>query len=133
MTIVEKIKEDQLAARKAGNVDKAANLTFLLGHLSQKKEPTDQDAIDLIRATVKSTKAVYKDGLPVSVVYDIEVMQSYLPQELTDDEIYAFLDEARDNGDKITKGYMGKINLFARSQGKLVNNQQAMLILQAYL
>ncbi len=133
MTIIVKIKDDQLAARKAGDTVKAANLTFLLGQLSQKKEPTDQDAIDLILSTVKSTKAAYKDGLPVSVVYDIEVMQSYLPQELTDDEIVDFLDKARDNGDKITKAHMGKINMFAKSQGKLVNNSVASLILQTYL
>lgn len=133
MTIVEKIKEDQLGARKAGDTAKASNLTFLLGQLTQKKDPTDQDAIDLIRATVKSTKAAYKDGLPASVVYDIEIMEAYLPQELSDDEIYAFLDNARDNGDKITKAYMGKINLFAKSQGKIVNNANASLILNAYL
>ncbi len=133
MSIVSKIKQDQLVARKTGQTEKAANLTFLLGQLSQKKEPTDQDAIDLIRATVKSTKAGYKDAMPASVLYDIQIMESYLPMELTDDEIYAFLDKARDSGDKITKAYMGKINMFAKSQGKIVNNTNASLILSAYL
>lgn len=133
MTLVEKIKQDQLNARKEGDTAKASNLTFLLGQLSQKKAPTDQDAIDLIRATVKSTKAAYKDELPASVSYDIQIMEAYLPMELSDDEIIDFLDKARDNGDKITKAYMGKINLFAKSQGKIVNNANASLILQAYL
>lgn len=133
MTILEKIKQDQLNARKEGDTAKASNLTFLLGQLSQKKAPTDQDAIDLIRATVKSTKAAYKDELPASVSYDIQIMEAYLPMELSDDEIVDFLDKARDNGDKITKAYMGKINLFAKSQGKIVNNANASLILQAYL
>lgn len=133
MTLVEKIKQDQLNARKEGVTAKASNLTFLLGQLSQKKAPTDQDAIDLIRATVKSTKAAYKDELPASVSYDIQIMEAYLPMELSDDEIIDFLDKARDNGDKITKAYMGKINLFAKSQGKIVNNANASLILQAYL
>jgi uncharacterized protein YqeY len=133
MTLVEKLKQDQLNARKEGDTAKASNLTFLLGQLSQKKTPTDQDAIDLIRATVKSTKAAYKDELPTSVSYDIQIMESYLPSELTDDEIYTFLDSARDSGDKITKAYMGKINLFAKAQGKIVNNANASLILQAYI
>jgi len=133
MNIVEKLKQDQLNARKSGDQALASNLTFLLGQLSQKKAPTDQDAIDLIRATVKSTKAAYKDELPASVSYDIQIMETYLPMELTDDEIYAFLDNARDSGDKITKAYMGKINLYAKSQGKIVNNSAASLILNAYL
>lgn len=96
MTLVEKIKQDQLNARKEGDTAKASNLTFLLGQLSQKKAPTDQDAIDLIRATVKSTKAAYKDELPASVSYDIKIMEAYLPMELSDDKIIDFLDKARD-------------------------------------
>lgn len=133
MSIVEKIKEDQLAARKAGEASKAANLTYILGQLSQKKDTSDDGAIALIRAFVKSSKSEYKDVLPESVAYDIQVLEAYLPQELTDDEIYAFLDSARENGDKITKAYMGKINLFAKSQGKIVNNANASLIINAYL
>lgn len=133
MSIVEKIKEDQLAARKAGDTAKASNLTYILGQLSQKKDTSDEGAIALIRAFVKSSKAEYKDELPDSVAYDIQVLEAYLPQALTDDEIYAFLDAARDGGDKITKAYMGKINLFAKSQGKIVNNSNASLILNAYL
>ncbi len=133
MSIVEKIKEDQLAARKAGDTAKASNLTYILGQLSQKKDTSDEGAIALIRAFVKSSKAEYKDELPDSVAYDIQVLEAYLPQALTDDEIYAFLDAARDGGDKITKAYMGKINLFAKSQGKIVNNANASLILNAYL
>lgn len=133
MSIVEKIKEDQLAARKAGDTAKASNLTYILGQLSQKKDTSDEGAIALIRAFVKSSKAEYKDELPDSVAYDIQVLEAYLPQALTDEEIYAFLDAARDGGDKITKAYMGKINLFAKSQGKIVNNSNASLILNAYL
>lgn len=133
MTILEKIKEDQLKARKEGDQATASNLTYLLGQLTQKKDPTDQDAIDLIRATVKSTKTAYGEDIPESVVFDIQVMEAYLPAFITSDEISEFLDKAVAGGDKITKGYMGKINLFAKAQGKLVNNQEASLILQAYL
>ncbi len=133
MTILEKIKEDQLNARKEGDTAKASNLTFLLGQLSQKKEPTDQDAIDLIRATVKSIRNSFGEAIPTTMAYDVKVMEVYLPMELSDDEIIDFLDKAHDNGDKITKAYMGKINLFAKSQGKIVNNANASLILQAYL
>lgn len=133
MTILEKIKEDQLNARKEGDTAKASNLTFLLGQLSQKKEPTDQDAIDLIRATVKSIRNSFGEAIPTTMAYDVKVMEAYLPMELSDDEIIDFLDKAHDNGDKITKAYMGKINLFAKSQGKIVNNANASLILQAYL
>ena len=133
MTLVEKLKQDQLNARKSGDQALTSNLTFLLGQLSQKKAPTHQVAIDLIRATVKSTKDAYKDEFPASVSYDIQIMETYLPMELTDDEIYAFLDKARDSGDKITKAYMGKINLYAKSQGKIVNNPNASLSRSAYL
>lgn len=133
MGIVAKMKEDQLNARKAGETSKAANLTYILGKLSQTKSEKDEDAIALIRAFVKSSKAEYKDGLPDSVAYDIEILEAYLPKELTDDEIYMFLDLARAGGDKITKAYMGKINMFAKSQGKIVNNNNASLILNAYL
>lgn len=136
MSIVAKMKEDQLAARKAGEGDKTANLTYILGKLSQIKSEKDEDAIAFVRSLIKTTRedaVAHNYTLSEKQEADLTFLAGYLPCELTDDEIYAFLDKARDSGDKITKAYMGKINMFAKSQGKIVNNVNASLILNAYL
>lgn len=135
MTIIEKMKEDQLTYRKSGEKDKAASLTFLLGRLSQNKNPTDEDAIALIRATVKSTRRDLEGHEDKLKAFEEEIafMESYLPKTLSEDEIRDFLDSARQNGEKITRAFMGKINLLAKRAGKIVDNAEASVILQAYL
>lgn len=133
--IIEKMKEDQLAFRKSGDKEKASTLTFLLGKLSQNKNSTDEDAIALIKSTVKSTRASLEGHEEQLKQYEEEItfMESYLPAQLSEQDIRDFLDSAAKNGDKITMGFMGKINLLAKSLGKTVDNNIAKTILQSYL
>lgn len=141
MSLLNKIKEDQLSFRKSGDKEKAATLTYLLGILSQKKESSDADVISLIKSTIKSTKtSLEKHDDPEVVAKALATYQSeftfletYLPQVLTDGEVIDFFSNMVDNGDKLTKGSMGKLNLYAKSQGKLVDNNVASVILNAYL
>ncbi|UYL04433.1 hypothetical protein EPNKCIFM_00131 [Klebsiella phage KP13-16] len=133
--IIEKMKQDQLAFRKSGDKEKVATLTFLLGKLSQDKNSTDEDAIALIKSTVKSTRASLEGHEAQLKQYEEEIafMESYLPAQLSEEEIRDFLDTAVQNGDKITMSFMGKINMVAKAAGKTVDNQLAKTILQTYL
>lgn len=133
--IIEKMKADQLAFRKVGNKEKAATLTYLLGKLSQSKNPTDEDAIALIKSTVKATRASLQGHEEQLKYYEEEIsfMESYLPPQLSEEDIRDFLDTAVHNGDKVTMAFMGKINMLAKSSGKTVDNSLVKVILQSYL
>lgn len=141
MTLLNKIKEDQLSFRKSGEKEKAGTLTYLLGLLSQKKDASDQDVISLIQSTIKSTKTSLEKHDDPEVVakalttYQAEFtfLESYLPQFLGDDEVIDFFSNMALNGGKLTKGSMGKLNLYAKSQGKLVDNKVAAIILNSFL
>lgn len=133
--IIEKMKADQLAFRKSGNKEKAATLTYLLGKLSQSKNSTDEDAIALIKSTVKSTRASLQGHEEQLKYYEEEIvfMESYLPPQLSEEDIRDFLGAAVHNGDKVTMAFMGKINMLAKSSGKTVDNVLVKVILQSYL
>lgn len=133
--IIEKMKQDQLAFRKSGDKGKVSTLTFILGVLTQKKKSTDEDAVALIKSIIKSIRTSLKGHQEQLKQYEEEIafMETYLPAQLSEEEIRDFLDTAVQNGDKITMSFMGKINMVAKAAGKTVDNQLAKTILQAYL
>ncbi|MBS3975018.1 MAG: GatB/YqeY domain-containing protein [Actinobacteria bacterium] len=133
--LIEKMKQDQLAFRKSGDKEKVSTLTFILGVLTQKKKSTDEDAVALIKSIIKSIRTSLEGHKEKLKQYEEEIafMESYLPAQLSEEEIRDFLDTAVQNGDKITMSFMGKINMVAKAAGKTVDNQLAKTILQAYL
>lgn len=142
-SLIEKVKADQLQARKDrimfNGVDvKSSLLTTLIGESQvDGKDPTDEELIKVVQKFLKNNDIFLMqakdENKRKTLVLEKNILKSYLPAELSEDDIRDFLDTAVQNGDKITRAFMGKINMLAKASGKVVDNKLASLILQSYL
>jgi uncharacterized protein YqeY len=99
MSLLQKVKDDQLAARKAYNALSANLLTTLIGEAAAigkndgNRETTDIEVIAIIKKFISNLefnlKTVGKNS-PVfasQVVDEMNILKSYLPRQMTDDEV----------------------------------------------
>jgi uncharacterized protein YqeY len=112
MSLVEKIKEDRITALKAGDKARSGFLSFLhaecvrIGKDDAKgpRETTDAEAIQKIKKLIDSGKAVRESlvahptpGHETQIAKadgEISIMESYLPKQLTEDELRVVIDQA---------------------------------------
>lgn len=129
MTLLTQIKSDQLAARKARNLEKSSLLTTLIGEASMigkndgNRDSTDAEVIGVIRKFLKGVK----ENLDIvgdhnTAVCDIlnaeeEILSSYLPKQMTEEQIKAALEGQAKNKGLLMK-YL-KDNFAGQYDGKL--------------
>lgn len=106
--LLEKIKADQLSARKAGNKLNAVLLTTLIGEATMigknagNRDTTDEETNKVIVKFIKGIdeslnyiKNGTADSLPddriVTLEKEKEVLEKYLPKQLTVDELKAII------------------------------------------
>lgn len=97
--LLEKIKADQLAARKNKEALKATLLTTLFSEAQMKgknagRETTDEETIQVIQKFLKGINETITylqkgldGGLLATVVGEKEILEAYLPKMATEDEI----------------------------------------------
>ena len=104
MTLIEQIKIDQVAARKAHQALAASLLTTLLGEANAvgknkgNREPTDAEVVALVKKFIngmdESIAYLQKYENPEAlktVTAEKAIISVYLPKQMTDDEIKAAL------------------------------------------
>lgn len=106
MSLFKKIKADQLEARKAKDAVKASLLTTLLGEiqgsvtggstpLEYEEDGTlkvaDADVSKLIKKFVKSANETIRLKDNPQTHLELQVLESYLPSQLNDDELKALV------------------------------------------
>jgi uncharacterized protein YqeY len=140
MTLILNIRKDQIEARKARNALAATLLTTLIGEAvmiaknDQRENPTDMEVQNVIKKFLKGiseTIAVLAKGDPAEteerlkvVNAEKDILEGYLPKQLTEDELKAIVREAIVNGAKEDMGaLMGvlKKNHAGRYDGKLAS------------
>lgn len=100
--LIEKIKADQIAARKAHNASKALLLTTLIGEAqaigknSGNREPTDAEVVAIIKKFIKGmdetlgylsvSNANVKTDARVSILLEKDILSIYLPKQMTKEE-----------------------------------------------
>jgi len=99
MTMMEKLRADQLAARKAHDVNRREVLTSLLaesaavGKNKGNRETTDEEVLQTIRKflkTAEDNKLLYPPGEALEkVLREITILGAYLPQQMSADDIRA--------------------------------------------
>ena len=125
MSLLDNIKAKYLEVRKARNADASASLSTLIGEIETlakagRGEITDAVVVTVVKKFVKNldeTIKVFVDGLPTSkndpaadkVKFDAlrverALYESFLPQQLTDEELTTLIDAmiadgAKDVGD----------------------------------
>jgi len=101
-----KILEDMKTAMKAQDKERLATIRLIQAALKQKEvderiELTDADVLAILDKMVKQRRDSIdqfqkggREDLAAKEQAEIEVLQTYLPQQLSDDEINTLIDEA---------------------------------------
>jgi uncharacterized protein YqeY len=117
--IVNNIKVDQIQARKNKNTHEATLLTTLLSEAvmvgkNQNRDTTDEETIMVIRKFLKNNNDFLK-ALPSSkveerakLVSENQILERYLPQQLSEDQLKELVTVAVNSGVNKDKGSIMK-------------------------
>lgn len=93
MTIQQQIKIDLMGAMKAKDEDKKSTLRVIMGEFARAdvKELSDDEVIKVMRKLIKSEKeTLAQKGSDENTVF-IQIIETYLPQMASEDEIVAWV------------------------------------------
>ncbi|HEX6117350.1 MAG TPA: GatB/YqeY domain-containing protein [Solirubrobacterales bacterium] len=100
-TILERVQEDTKAAMKARERDRVGALRMISNALQQDAKEGESDEVAVLRRERKrrlEAAEAYREGGSAeraeAEVAEAEVISSYLPAELSDEELGAIVDEA---------------------------------------
>lgn len=93
MKIVERIKADQVTARKESDKFKATLLTTVLGEIERlpTKQPTEQEVSKVVQKMVKSIKETQDVSPSDNNLLEIDILSEYLPKLLTEEQITSII------------------------------------------
>ena len=134
MELAEKVKQDLTIAMKAGEKERVGALRLVLSELQKAAKEGDADELAVLRRERKrrhESAAAFREGgrpeLAAAEEAEAEVIESYLPVELSDDELRAIVADAvaetgasspRDMG-QVMKASMARVA--GRADGKRVS------------
>ena len=105
MTLLEKIKQDNIAARKAKNTVKSALLTTLVSEISNigkndgNRETTEPESIAVVKKFIKGVDETLKalefssNSRVLVAIEEKKILESYLPTQLSEIELTAVVDQ----------------------------------------
>jgi hypothetical protein len=122
MSLFETIKADQRAARLAKPRDEARvnALTSLITEAAKigdalipRRDPTDEEVLGRLRAAIKNAGEILKHAQPDSGIYtateqEVAVLESYLPKQMSEDEIRTAIASIISQADKPNIGVIMK-------------------------
>ena len=99
MSLKETVTNDMKDAMRAHDSAKLSCLRLLLAAVKQREvderiEPTDDVVISVIGKLVKQRRDSVEQYTAAKEQFEIDVMQKYLPQQMSEDEIRAIVEEA---------------------------------------
>lgn len=123
MSIVEKIQQESLLARKEGNTDKADILTVVLAALKDariakpdREELTEDEEIKVVFAEAKKIKdsivqfkKAGRDDLAEKESSQLKVIEEYLPAQASDEDIAKEVDKAIEEVGAAGMAQMGQV------------------------
>jgi uncharacterized protein len=126
------LQQDQIKAMKAGEKKRLQVIRLIMAAIKQlevdsRKELTDDDVIATLGKMVKQRRdsfSQYSDAgrndLAEQEAYEIDIIEEYLPESLSDAEIAAIIDEVIASTGASSPADMGKVmgQLKARLQGR---------------
>jgi len=148
MSLLKKIEEDTIKALKAGEKEKLTVLRGLKSDIKYKQinkgeELTDDEVIAVLNGAVKKRKDSIemfqkggRDDLVKKESFDLEIIQKYLPEQLSQDELIMIIKKAieetgADSPQKIglvMKKVMPEVK--GRADGKTINKLASELLSQ---
>lgn len=104
--MVEKLKQDMIEAMKAKDKERLTTIRMIKGdldkeHIDKKREINDDLLIEVVNRGIKQRKdsiAEFEKGgredLVEKTQAEIDILQSYLPEQLSEEEILSIIDKA---------------------------------------
>jgi hypothetical protein len=95
MALIDKIRENQLAARKARDTIPAFLLTTLLGEVgivaknAGRTDATDEEVIATIKKFIKNNESIPDGARNVTHDAELHILEAYLPKQLTREDLVA--------------------------------------------
>jgi len=138
--LLQKLQEEMKAAMKSGNKDRLSTIRMLISEIKKvqidtKKELSDEEIIQILQRYVKQRKEAleqYKkanrEDLAQKEEKEIQIVQEFLPQPLSEEELRKIIDETisqlnatsiKDMG-KVIKAVMEKVK--GRAEGSVVSS-----------
>lgn len=141
----QRITDDMKAAMKGGDKAKLAVIRLIMSAIKQievdeRRELSDEDILAVLDKMVKQRRdslqqfeAAGRDDLVQQESFELKVLQSYLPAELTADEILALVNEAIAETGAAAMSDMGKVMgvLKPKMQGRADMGKVSGLVKQA--
>jgi uncharacterized protein YqeY len=139
MGIKERLIEAMKLAAKARDKVRLSTVRFALAAVQHKekelrRELSDEEGAQVISGLIKKGKESIeqfkvgqRDDLVAKEKKEIEVLQAFLPQQLTPDELQAEISKALEEAEASTAKDMGKVmkilmpRVAGRAEGKVVN------------
>jgi hypothetical protein len=93
MALIDKIRENQLAARKARDTIHASLLTTLLGEVgivaknAGRTDATDEEVIATVKKFIKNNESIPDGARNVTHDAELYILEEYLPKQLTAEEL----------------------------------------------
>lgn len=138
--LLQKLQEEMKAAMKSGDKDRLSTIRMLISEIKKvqidtKKELSDEEIIQILQRYVKQRKEAleqYKkanrEDLAQKEEKEIQIVQEFLPQPLSEEELRKIIDETisqlnatsiKDMG-KVIKAVMEKVK--GRAEGSVVSS-----------
>ena len=104
--MVEKLKQDMIEAMKAKDKDRLTTIRMIKGdldkeHIDKKREINDELLIEVVTRGIKQRKdsiSEFEKGNRSDLIEktqsEIDILQNYLPEQLSEDEVITIIDEA---------------------------------------
>ena len=95
MTLLERIRAEQILARKDRNAERTSILTTLLSEAANvglndgKRESTDAEVIAVIKKFIKNIDETLAVTSSAGLLVERAILESFLPSQLSDDELHA--------------------------------------------
>jgi uncharacterized protein YqeY len=93
MTLMERIRADQLQARKSKDATAIGLLTALKGEAERvgkdmgNRETTDEEAIAMVQKFLKNARETQGLAPSDKIAAEIKLLEAYLPQQMSPDEL----------------------------------------------
>ncbi|WP_028549223.1 GatB/YqeY domain-containing protein [Paenibacillus sp. UNC451MF] len=146
MSLSEKLNEDMKLAMKSQAKFKLTVIRMVRAaikniEIDQRKTLDDQEVLDVLSREIKQRKdslqefeKAGRDDLAETVKAEIEILMEYLPQQLTEEEVKAIVQQTIQEVGASSKADMGKVmgalmpKVKGRADGKVVNQAVQQLL-----
>lgn len=116
MALIERVQADAVTALKAGDRERAGALRLIVSELQKAEKDGGADEVEVLQRECKrrlESAQAYRDAdrsdLAASEETEAELIEGYMPQQLSDDELHAIVGDVVAESGASSPKEMGKV------------------------